>query len=711
MIRREILGRGWTGKRRLRRRIGLTVAIVLLMLHGLARGDEVREGVLRTPDSRFAALADFPYPPNYLEIDDMRIHYVDAGPRDGEIVLLLHGEPTWSYLFRKMIPVFVAAGYRVIAPDLVGFGRSDKYSDEALYSYPMQVDFMQGFVESLDLRNVTFFGQDWGGLIGLRVVAAAPERFARVVVSNTGLPAATGLRATVGYPLFRLGVWWEGGMTLDELRENVTFPRWAAYSYYVEDLPIGELMGFMGGSSDVGEAYMAPFPHPRYKAAAQIMPYLVPSQLSENEDAWQVFESWDKPFLVAFSDSDPITAGGAQAFLSRVPNARNVTIRGAGHFVQEDAGVPLANLMVDFMQGRDLPDEIEADDGLSSPWPGVVLSTIETNGISMRIAQTGIGNDRGTVLLCHGFPESWFSWRHQLTALAAAGYRVIAPDMRGYGETDAPAEAQAYDQVTLAADLAGVLDALGIDRAHIVGHDWGSPAAASTVLYHTDRFSSLALLSVPYGPRSATPPLTNMRAAYGDNFFYMLYHNEPGGVAEAEYDADVRGFLSRLYLSPESPREEPQITDPKRSAGGWMGRLGAAKGLPDWLSQEELDYYVAEFERAGFGGGVNYYRNLNRNWELAGELEDPVIRVPTLFLAGQRDGVIAGASTTGLRALMYQVIPDLRTVHLVPDVGHWVQQEAPQETNRVLLEFLASVEADGGQVGDRGEASAEPSGD
>ncbi|MGI9326378.1 MAG: alpha/beta fold hydrolase, partial [Pseudomonadales bacterium] len=234
-----------------------------------------------------------------------------------------------------------------------------KYIDEDAYSYAMQVGYMQKLVTHLQLNNVTFFGQDWGGLIGLRVVAAEPDRFARVVVSNTGLPAAAGVRGWIGYPLFKLAVWWEGPMTLEELQENVTFPRWVAYNYHVEDLPIDRLMSLMGGDNRAAAAYTAPFPEQRYKAATQIMPYLVPSQLRENEVAWKhVFEKWQKPFLVAFTDSDPVTAGGEQVFLDRVPSAQNVTIHGAGHFVQEDAGPELATLMIDFMQGRELPEAI-----------------------------------------------------------------------------------------------------------------------------------------------------------------------------------------------------------------------------------------------------------------------------------------------------------------------------------------------------------------
>ena len=313
---------------------------------------EVAPDILRTPDERFANLKDYPFAPNYLQIGDYRVHYLDEGPAEAPPVLLIHGEPTWSYLFRKMIPVLTAAGHRVIAPDLVGFGKSDKPVNTADYSYQMQVDVMTELVRQLDLKEATFFGQDWGGLVGLRVVAAEPERFARVVVSNTGLPAASGLRGWIGYPLFKLAVWWEGAVTFEELQAELTFPRWVAYSYHVDDLPIEQLMGFIGVDPDVPAAYAAPFPDQRYKAGAQIMPYLVPSQLRENEAAWSVFEQWQKPFLVAFTDSDPITKGGEQVFLERVPTAQNVTISGAGHFVQEDAGPQLAALINDFIAGE-----------------------------------------------------------------------------------------------------------------------------------------------------------------------------------------------------------------------------------------------------------------------------------------------------------------------------------------------------------------------
>lgn len=323
------------------------------------------------------------------------------------------------------------------------------------------------------------------------------------------------------------------------------------------------------------------------------------------------------------------------------------------------------------------------------PVKGASFRFIETNGIRMRIAQMG---DRGPmVVFAHGWPESWYSWRHQMPALAAAGFRVVVPEMRGYGQTDAPAPVEAYDIRQLSADMVGILDALGEKTATIVGHDWGAPVAAHSALFYPDRFTSLVLMSVPYGGRGASSPMQGMRSQFGDNFFYILYHNEPGGVAEAEYDGDPRGLVSRLYLSPESPREAPIVTDPKRSAGGWIPRLGAPKGLPDWLTKADLDYYVAQFTRSGFRGGVNYYRNIERNWQITADVTDHRIKVPTIFLTGARDVVIGGATKPMLEGMMKPVIPQLRDVILIPAIGHWVQQEAPVETNKALLEFLSGL--------------------
>ncbi len=294
------------------------------------------ETVLRTPDERFAALPDYPFAPHYVEVDGLRIHYVDEGPRDGQTVLLLHGEPSWSYLYRKLIPVFVAAGFRAIAPDLIGFGRSDKPTQRAAYTYQRHVDWMTGFLAALDLRGVTLVGQDWGGLIGLRLVAEQGERFARVVAANTSLPTG-------------------------DQRMGEAFDRWRAFALATPRFHAGSIVrrGCLSElPAEVIAAYDAPFPDDRYQAGARQFPALVPTTPDDpaaeaNRRAWQALRQWTKPFLCAFSDSDPITHG-ADVFLRRaIPGAHgqpHTTIIGAGHFLQEDKGVELAQVVVNFMR-------------------------------------------------------------------------------------------------------------------------------------------------------------------------------------------------------------------------------------------------------------------------------------------------------------------------------------------------------------------------
>lgn len=321
----------------------------------------------------------------------------------------------------------------------------------------------------------------------------------------------------------------------------------------------------------------------------------------------------------------------------------------------------------------------------TSPIDGIDFQFIDSNNIRMRVAT--MGDSGPLVIMAHGWPESWYSWRHQIIALANAGYRVVAPDMRGYGATEAPPNVEDYNITEIAADLVGLVDAFDEEQAIIIGHDWGSIVAWNTVLLHPDRFSALVAMSVPYSGRPAQSPLAGWQQAYGDNFYYILYHQEPG-VAEAEYDADPEGLLSRLYLSPDSPREAPLVTDRKRSAGGWIDRMGAPLGLPDWLTRADLDYFVRQFEAAGFRGGVNYYRNFHHNWEITPQLTDARVSIPTLFIAGEKDVVIGGAPQARLEGAMRRVVDDLRGVILIPEAGHWIQQERPQETNAAVLEFL-----------------------
>jgi len=316
-----------------------------------------REGILRTPDSRFENLPDYEFQANYMSINGLRIHYVDEGPKEAPPILLMHGEPSWSYLYRKMIPPLVKEGFRAIAPDLVGFGKSDKPMRTKDYSHSQHVDVILQLVRNLNLRDITLFCQNWGGLIGLRVVGEDPDRFARIIAANTGLPSAKGFKAIIGYPLFKLQVKRMGRVTQERFKEGVNLMTWVAFSKTVPELPIGDIMQ-MGTVSylppEVIGTYEAPFPDESHKAGARIFPYLVPSELSKNRKVWEkVLTKWNKPFLTAFSDRDPITRGNDKYFQKMVPGAKSrehITIRDAGHFLQEDKSEELSHLILEFIQ-------------------------------------------------------------------------------------------------------------------------------------------------------------------------------------------------------------------------------------------------------------------------------------------------------------------------------------------------------------------------
>ena len=328
----------------------------------------VAPGILRTPDERFNGIKDYPFSSNYLNIGDTRIHYLDEGPVDGKIIYLLHGEPAWSYLFRKMIPTLTAAGYRVIAPDMVGFGKSDKYISIDDYSHQMHVDKMVQLVRELDLKDVTAHLHDWGGLVGFRVIAEEPERFSGIIASNTSLIAPgrgffRDLLSHISYPLFKLGIWIQGPATWEEFIGGDGFTGWIRYSRYTDNIDVGGIMQTLGNVSDEERAgYEAPYPNATYKAGAQIFPYLIPSELRKNEMAYrEVFEKWNKPFLIANSDNDPVTSNNPRLaeMLKRVPTAKEIVIKGPGHFIQEEAGPEYAQLIIDFINGN--PQSFEID--------------------------------------------------------------------------------------------------------------------------------------------------------------------------------------------------------------------------------------------------------------------------------------------------------------------------------------------------------------
>ena len=298
---------------------------------------------LRTPDSCFESLPDYDFAPHYIIVDDtengnLRLHYLDEGPENGEVILMLHGEPSWSYLYRKMIPIAVAAGYRVIAPDLIGFGRSDKPTETSDYTYQRHLDWLRNIITQLQLSDITLMCQDWGGLLGLRLVAEHPDSFARVLAANTGLPTG-------------------------EHSPSEAFSNWQKYSQNVPVFPAGGIIN--GGTTcdlpqDIIAAYDAPYPEENFKAGARQFPLLVPTSSANpaseaNKAAWKVLMQWQKPFMTAFSDSDPVSAGGDKIMQKLIPGCKgqeHTTIVNGGHFLQEDQGEKLVEVLLNFIQNN-----------------------------------------------------------------------------------------------------------------------------------------------------------------------------------------------------------------------------------------------------------------------------------------------------------------------------------------------------------------------
>jgi pimeloyl-ACP methyl ester carboxylesterase len=320
--------------------------------------------------------------------------------------------------------------------------------------------------------------------------------------------------------------------------------------------------------------------------------------------------------------------------------------------------------------------------------------TIKTNGIQMHIAEQGSGP---LVLMCHGFPESWYSWRHQLKALSEAGYHAVAPDMRGYGQTDRPEAIDEYTLLHLVGDMVGVLDALGAQTAVIAGHDWGAPVAWHCALLRPDRFRAVIGLSVPYrgrGPRRPTTAMPQTDTA----LFYQLYFQTPG-VAEAELERDPKSTIRRMLYAASG--DAPDGTGGAWEAGstvgmvdrksGLLGGMANPRELPVWLTAADLDFYASEFTRTGFRGGLNWYRNIDRNWELLAPYSGAKVTVPALYVAGDRDLVVKFPNAEQTLANLANTVPQLRKQIMLSGCGHWTQQERPADVNAAMVEFLKSL--------------------
>jgi pimeloyl-ACP methyl ester carboxylesterase len=306
----------------------------------------------------------------------------------------------------------------------------------------------------------------------------------------------------------------------------------------------------------------------------------------------------------------------------------------------------------------------------------------------MHIAEQGTGP---TVVLCHGFPECWYSWRHQLVSLAAAGFHAVAPDMRGYGQTDAPQQVERYTLLHLIGDMLSLLDTLCVDRAVIAGHDWGAPVAWHAAQLRPDRFRAVIGLSVPFRARGPVPP-TSIMPRTDDAVWYQLYFQEPG-VAEAELDRNVRTSfrIGRINISGDAP-PRPQPFGMVPFQGGLFARVPpVAPPLPAWLTEADIDYYTGEFTRTGFRGGLNWYRNIDRNWELLAPFDGVPVRVPALYIAGDRDPVIKFPGMDRHIAEMSKFVPQLCGPTMLPGCGHITQEERPTEVSTAMIDFLRGL--------------------
>ena len=576
----------------------ILLAATAAFVPGAAAAQEIRPGVYRTPDERFENLPGFDYAPHYEDIQGYRVHYLDEGPADGQPILLLHGEPTWSYLYRKMIPVLTAAGYRSIVPDLIGFGRSDKPASMDVHTYEFHVDAIAELVEKLDLRDVTFFGQDWGGLIGLRVVAENEERFARVVISNTGLRVGT-----LSGP--------------DALPEDNAFMQWKRMNQGMidrGDIPTGAMVSGNVGDPSIAAAYDAPFPDPSYKAGPLIMPQRVPVFADDpaneaNRRAWEVFSRWEKPFLTAFSDGDPITRGGEVVFQQRVPGANgqpHTTIEGAGHFVQEQAGEELARIIVEFIANNPVDREQPART------PGFADSTLDSYEVGVVPSPAAF---RGLV----GRPDARFVMVNML----------VYKDMATGSEFEGLTGAEAYGLY-----VAGLSEAQAAIGSRLI---WAGQVEAQIVGSSDPVFETVALLE------------------YASPSSFVGFASSPGDAPRAR-GAGLHGQWLVASTSLEegapstataSPRDLPSTQELVAATGLSSEQLGRLLEGP-----AEVPVFIVELLRFADGSGDTYrpYR----------EALEPAIAAAagSLVWRGALDSQLLGAASPGFHELVVTRYPN-----------------------------------------------------
>ena len=316
---------------------------------------------------------------------------------------------------------------------------------------------------------------------------------------------------------------------------------------------------------------------------------------------------------------------------------------------------------------------------------GVTHRVVSVGDLSMHVAEAGAGP---LVLLLHGFPESWYSWRHQLTALAAAGYHAVAPDQRGYGHTGGPPDAESYTMLHLAGDVIGLMDALGAERAVLAGHDWGAPVAWNTALLRPDRIMGVIGLSVPYTPRGSAPPVQALRALFTDGF-YICYFQQPG-VADAELSRDPRATFRRLLTaaSGDGPAGGVLAVPP---GGTFLDLCPEPAGLPGWLTERDIEVFAAEFAESGFTRPLNWYRSMDLSWELMAAWRHATLQVPAAYLAGDRDLAVSFLGGSAVLDHLSSAVTDLRDARLLPGCGHWTQQERPGQVSQAMVSFLAGL--------------------